>query len=94
MPVAIPLPKQNCSVSSRSAGSYTGQEQIPAAGGEGGDWTGWETAVEGSLVGGKDLKKYKSTVAVKSILGTGKRRIDVVEGGVQSCGREAGSLPR
>ena len=94
MPVAIPLPKQNCSISSRSAGTYTGQEQIPAGGGRGSDWTGWKTAVEGSPVGRKDLKKYKNTVAVKSILGTGKHHIDAVESGVQSRGREARSLPR
>ena len=50
--------------------------------------------VEGSPVGRKGLKKYKNTVAVKSILGTGKHRIDAVKSGVQSRGREARSLPR
>ena len=28
MHVAIPLPKQNCSVSSRSAGTYTGRKRL------------------------------------------------------------------
>ena len=67
-------------MSSRSAGACTGQEQLPAAG-ERGDWTGWETAWKGAQ-GREGLKKYKNTVAVKSILGTGKHRTDVAEGGV------------
>ena len=36
------------------------------------------------------MKKYKNTVAVKSILGTGKHRTDVAEGGVSHVGGELG----
>ena len=36
MPVAFPLPQQSCSISSRSAGTYMVQEQIPAGGTGGG----------------------------------------------------------
>lgn len=59
MPVAFPLPQQSCSISSRSAGIYMVQEQIPACSWDGGRLDRLKVSGGRSPVGRKGLRNLK-----------------------------------